>query len=80
MILLLWVRGVLARRLLRVAGAAAGIAVMVALLAAMALFLANASTSMTARAVMAVPIDWQVQMISSADPALVSKALVETPG
>ncbi|MGX5831562.1 FtsX-like permease family protein [Mesorhizobium sp. 43Arga] len=77
MIVLLWIRGVLARRFLRVAGAAAGIALTVALLAAMALFLANAGASMTVRAVSAVPIDWQVQMISGADPDLVGKALTD---
>jgi len=77
MIALLWIRGVLARRFLRVAGAAAGIALTVALLAAMALFLANAGASMTARAVSAVPIDWQVQVISGADPDLVGKALTD---
>ena len=75
--LLLWVRGVLARRFLRVAGAAAGVALTVALLAAMALFLAGASTSMTVRAVSAVPIDWQVQVISGADPDPIGKALTE---
>ncbi|WP_095083899.1 ABC transporter permease [Mesorhizobium sophorae] len=77
MMFLLWIRGVLARRFLRVAGAAAGIALTVALLSAMALFLANAGASMTARAVSAVPIDWQVQVISGADPALVGKALAD---
>lgn len=76
-LLLLWIRGVLARRFLRVAGAAAGIALTVALLAAMTLFLANASASMTARAIAAVPIDWQVQLISGADPDLIGKALAE---
>ncbi|BCG77379.1 ABC transporter permease [Mesorhizobium sp. 113-3-3] len=77
MMVLLWIRGVLARRFLRVAGAAAGIALTVALLAAMTLFLANAGASMTARAVSAVPIDWQVQVISGADPDLVGKALAD---
>ena len=35
MMVLLWIRGVLARRFLRVAGAAVGIALLVAVLAAM---------------------------------------------
>ncbi|BAB51116.1 ABC transporter permease [Mesorhizobium japonicum] len=77
MIILLWIRGVLARRFLRVAGAAAGIALTVALLATMALFLASAGASMTVRAVLAVPIDWQVQVISGVDPDLVGKALTD---
>lgn len=76
-IILLWLRGILARRLLRVVGAAAGVALTVALLAAMALFLANASASMTARAIKAVPIDWQVQTISGADPEVIGKAMAD---
>ncbi|BCG84860.1 hypothetical protein MesoLj113c_09700 [Mesorhizobium sp. 113-3-9] len=77
MMVLLWIRGVLARRLLRVAGAAFGIALSVALLAAMSLFLADAGASMTARAVSAVSIDWQVQVIPGADPDLIGKALAQ---
>ncbi|QKC87835.1 ABC transporter permease [Mesorhizobium sp. NZP2234] len=77
MMVLLWIRGVLARRFLRVAGAAAGIALSVALLATMSLFLAGAGASMTGRAVSAVPIDWQVQVIPGADPDLIGKALAQ---
>ncbi|MGX5804609.1 FtsX-like permease family protein [Bradyrhizobium sp. Arg314] len=77
MMLLLWMRGILARRLPRVAGAAAGIALTVALLASMALFLAHAGASMTAHAISGVPIDWQVQVISGADPEAVGKAVAE---
>ncbi len=76
--LLLWTRGVLARRLERVAGAAAGVALAVGLLAAMTVFLVNASASMTARAVSSVPIDWQVQIISGADPDAIGKALSQS--
>jgi len=78
MMLLLWTRGILARRLPRVAGAATGIALTVALLASMALFLTHAGASMTARAIGAVPVDWQVQVISGADPEAVGKAIAET--
>src|SRR5258706_7699105 len=77
MMLLLWIRGIFARRFPRVAGAAAGVALTVALLAAMALFLANASASMTARSVRAVPVDWQVKVISGADLDLIGKATAE---
>lgn len=72
---LLWVRGIIARRFLRVAGSTAGVALAVALLAVVGLFLVNASNSMTARAVSAVPIDWQVQVIPGADPDLIGQAL-----
>lgn len=75
MMLLLWISGVLRRRFLRIVGALLGVAVSVALLAAVALFLADASRSMTTRAVAAVPIDWQVQLVPGADPDAVSEAI-----
>ncbi|WP_254634189.1 ABC transporter permease [Mesorhizobium sp. GbtcB19] len=77
MMMLLWLRGILTRRFARVAGAATGVAVTVALLTAMVLFLANANASMTARAISAVPVDWQVQVISGADPGAIGKAIAE---
>ncbi|MBN9218349.1 MAG: ABC transporter permease [Mesorhizobium sp.] len=76
----LWVRGILARRSLRVAGSTAGVALAVMLLAVVGLFLVNAGNSMTARAISAVPIDWQVQVIAGADPDLVGKALSDAAG
>src|SRR5262245_29569382 len=75
MVILLWIQGVLRRRFSRVAGAAIGVALSVALIAAIALFLAGASRSMTARAVAAVPIDWQVQLVPGADAQAVSNAI-----
>jgi len=77
MMALLWIRGILTRRFPRFAGAAAGVALAVALLAAMTSFLVEAGASMTARAIGAVVIDWQVQMISGADPDSVRKAMSE---
>ncbi|MEW6629342.1 MAG: FtsX-like permease family protein [Pseudomonadota bacterium] len=77
MLALLWIRGILTRRFPRFAGAAAGVALAVALLAAMTSFLVEAGASMTARAVGTVPIDWQVQVISGADPDSVRKAMSE---
>ncbi len=75
MMLLLWISGVLRRRFLRIVGALLGVAVSVALLAAVALFLSDASRSMTTRAVAAVPIDWQVQLVPGADPDAERKVL-----
>lgn len=77
MLALLWIRGILTRRFSRFAGAAAGVALAVALLAAMTSFLVEASASMTARAIGTVPIDWQVKVISGADPDSVRKAVSE---
>lgn len=75
MLILLWIRGLIARRFLRMAGATAGIALTVALFAAVALFLVGTAASMTARAISAVPIDWQVQLVPGADAEAIGKAL-----
>ena len=75
MMALLWMSGILTRRFRRVAGAVAGVAIAVALLASMTSFLVKAGASMTARAIGAVPIDWQVQVISGADSDPVRKAM-----
>src|SRR5262245_65827136 len=72
---ILWIRGVLQRRFARAAGAIVGVALSVALIAAISLFLAGASRSMTARAVASVPIDWQVQLVPGADAEGVSDAI-----
>ncbi|QIG48738.1 FtsX-like permease family protein [Nordella sp. HKS 07] len=78
MIVILWLRGVLAHRFARVAGSAAGIALTVALLAMLALFLIDAGASMTSRAVSAVPIDWQVQLVPGADQEAIRMTLDQT--
>ncbi|AYG69727.1 MULTISPECIES: ABC transporter permease [unclassified Rhizobium] len=78
MMFILWIRGVLAHRLARVAGSAVGIGLAVALLAILALFLVSAGASMTSRAVSAVPIDWQVQLVPGADQNAMRKALDKT--
>lgn len=75
--MLLWIRGVVAHRFSRVAGAAAGIALTVSLLGTLVLFLVDAGASMTARAISSIPIDWQVQVVPGTDPDLVQKALSE---
>ncbi|WP_025659633.1 FtsX-like permease family protein [Rhizobium sp. IBUN] len=71
----LWIRGVLGHRPTRVVGSALGIALTVALLAMLALFLVNAGASMTSRAISTVPIDWQVQVVTGANPDLIRKAM-----
>ncbi|MFG1706885.1 ABC transporter permease [Nonomuraea sp. M3C6] len=61
MLILTWLRGLLARRAGRLAAAAAGIALAVALPAMLGAFLASAKASMTARSIQRVPVDWQVE-------------------
>ena len=72
---LLWIRGLLLKTGFRLWGTAVGVAITVALLLSLAAFLAQSSASMTERAVAAVPIDWQVELVPSADPAKVADAI-----
>jgi putative ABC transport system permease protein len=71
----IWLAGLVRRRSGRVLGTVAGLALAVALLADLGAFLASSSTSMTAKAVASVPVDWQVQLVSGADPAAVGAAI-----
>ena len=58
----LWLAGLWRRRAGRLAAAAAGIAVAVALLATLGSFLATSKGSMTVRALQGVAVDWQVKV------------------
>ena len=58
-----WFLGLIRERNGRLAGSVAGIAVTVAMLAALGAFLAQSTASMTRRAVASVPVDWQVQLV-----------------
>ncbi|WP_424533268.1 FtsX-like permease family protein [Sphaerisporangium viridialbum] len=66
MLILIWLRGLLARRTGRLAAAAAGIAMAVALPASLGVFLSTAKATMTARSIQRVPVDWQVETRSGA--------------
>jgi len=68
-----WLGGLLRRRPARLAGAAIGIAIAVALLASLGSFLAHSKATMTGRAVRGVAVDWQVQVQSGADPAAMQR-------
>jgi len=71
----LWLKALLRRRFGRIAGTAMGVAVTVALITLLSLFLADSSASMTRRAVSAVPIDWQVEVSPGADLEMISEAI-----
>jgi putative ABC transport system permease protein len=75
-----WVGGLLRRRPGQLLGAAAGIAVAVALLASLGAFLAHSQATMTDRAVRGVGIDWQVQVQAGADAAAIDHTLRATVG
>jgi putative ABC transport system permease protein len=80
MIALTWLRGLLAHRRTRLLATALGVAVGVALLASIGTFLSSTTAKMTTRAIGQVPIDWQVEAQSGADPAAVLAAVRHQPG
>ncbi|MFC7589554.1 hypothetical protein ACFQYP_42080 [Nonomuraea antimicrobica] len=61
MLILIWLRGLLARRTGTLAAAAAGIALAVVLPALLGAFLSAAKATMTTRSIQRVPVDWQVE-------------------
>lgn len=75
MLTLLWLKRILARRPARLFGAMLGVAATVALLASLGAFITASASAMTRRAVAQVPVDWQVQLASGADPATVIQAI-----
>jgi putative ABC transport system permease protein len=68
---LTWLGGLLARRPGRLAATAGGVAVAVALLASLGVFLTGSKSTMTRRSVADVAVDWQVEAQPGADPAAV---------
>jgi putative ABC transport system permease protein len=75
MLALLWLKGLLARRSGRIAGAAVGVTLTVAFLAILGALIASSTASMTRRAIAGVPVDWQVQVGPGADVQTVAIAL-----
>ncbi|MDQ2710402.1 MAG: ABC transporter permease, partial [Actinomycetota bacterium] len=75
-----WLGGLARRRRGRLAAAALGVAVAVALLATLGAFLASAKGSMTQRAIRDVSVDWQVAVQPGADPTAIENLVRGTPG
>jgi putative ABC transport system permease protein len=78
--IVVWWRGLLARRAGRLASAAAGVAVAVALLASLGSFLASSKATMTDRAARSVAVDWQVEVQPGGDDATVLATTRRAPG
>jgi putative ABC transport system permease protein len=70
-----WILGIVRRRFGRVAGSALGVALTVALIATLGFFLVDSSASMTTRAVSAVTIDWQVEVVPGASTEAIKTAI-----
>lgn len=77
---LVWLSGLLRRHRARLIGAAAGVAVAVALIATMGSFLATSQATMTERAVRSVAVDWQVQLTPGADTTATAALIGAAPG
>lgn len=75
MLLILWLKGLLAHRSGRLFGAIIGVALTVSLLATIGTFVASSAASMTQRAATNVPVDWQVQLVPGTDINAVKAAI-----
>lgn len=73
--MMLWFRGLFQDRRGRLAGTIAGIALTVAMLAALGAFLMNSASSMTRRAIAGVPVDWQVQVVPGTSTESIGQAI-----
>ena len=76
----MWLTGLLRRQHARLLGAAAGVAVAVALISTLGSFLATSQATMTQRAVHSVAVDWQVQFTPGADTTAATRVLNASPG
>ncbi|HEV7146167.1 MAG TPA: FtsX-like permease family protein [Pedococcus sp.] len=77
---LIWLRGLLRRRGARLAALAVGVAVSVALIAALGAFLSGSKATMTQRAIGSVATDWQVEIQPGADVAATLAAVRHATG
>ncbi|MFD5517686.1 ABC transporter permease [Streptomyces sp. NPDC127066] len=75
-----WAGGMARHRAGRLLAAVAGIALAVALIAALGSFLTASKATMTQRAVRSVAVDWQVEVQPGADPGAVLSLVRKAPG
>jgi putative ABC transport system permease protein len=80
MVSLTWLKGLVAHRRSRLLSTAAGVAVAVALLASIGTFLSSTTSKMTSRAIARVPVDWQVEAQTGANPSDVLNQVRRHPG
>ncbi|WCK79834.1 FtsX-like permease family protein [Agrobacterium fabrum] len=70
-----WLIGLIRTRSGRLVGTIGGVALTVAFIACLGAFLQYSAAEMTARSVVQVPVDWQVQTLSGADQSAVEAAI-----
>jgi putative ABC transport system permease protein len=80
MFALVWLRGLIARRGLRLAGLAVCVGLAVALFASLGAFFAESQAQMTARAIAGVPVDWQVELAAGTDPGSARDTIANATG
>jgi putative ABC transport system permease protein len=78
--LYLWISGLLLRRRGRMFATSVGVAVAVALLSTIGLFLTSSKATMTDRASASVATDWQVEIQPGGDPIAVEQRMASFPG
>ena len=74
-----WLAGLIRRRPGRMLAVTAGIGLAVALIGALGAFLTASQSTMTARALRTVAVDWQVEVQPGADPVKVLAAVAAAP-
>jgi putative ABC transport system permease protein len=75
----IWLAGLLHRRLGRLLAVTAGVALAVALIGALGAFLTASQSTMTARALRSVVVDWQVAVQPGGSPQQVLRTVIATP-
>ena len=80
MVALNWLRGLLGHRPTRIIATALGVAVGVALIAAIGTFLSATNSKMTQRAIARVAVDWQVEAQPGASPSALLSTVNSFPG
>jgi putative ABC transport system permease protein len=80
MLTLTWLRGLVRRRILRLAGAVIGVALAVAFLGALGAFFSSSKAHMTKLAAAGVVVDWQVQLTPGANAAQAGRVIASAPG
>jgi putative ABC transport system permease protein len=73
--ILMWLKGTVHHRLGDLMGVVIGVALTVAFITVLGTFLVTSNAQMTQRASKDVPVDWQVQLTSSADASAVKKQI-----
>ena len=76
----LWTKGLVRRQTGRLVVTIIGVGLAVSLLVTLSGFLAATLSGMTHQAIAGVPVDWQVQLSSSADPTAAATELARQPG